>query len=690
MNIPSVYPDAILRAAAGIGTPTSSSNSIDTAVAATTYTPSPATQAKAQAALATGIYPDAILRGAAGHGGGGSTTPTTPTTSPTSTPNTSTSSGGSSSTPSGQYHPTSHYANIGKGGMVTGLPVVLDLNGNGVEISLSTKAAFDYNGNGFRQPTAWVAPSDGFLVIDLNADGTRGAGDGKIDQAKELVLSQWGPAGSTDLQALAQATDAAGNKIFDTNGDGLLTAADTSFGEFRVWQDLNQNGTVEAGELKTLTAMGISQIGLSYDTASPFSSTANDVSVGLATLKGSASFVRNGQTIKGGVGDMMLAHQSLGWRKVVTATGFRIEFESGATAAHRALAATETNFNLGNDTTDWVSAAGNAGANVLDGSAKSGSVFLDGGSGNDTLLGGAGDDVLVGGTGADAMHGGAGNDVVYADAADVIGAGAGAAVTGGAGYDRLVLSADAAFSGVDIDTLGFEAVVASDLANVITGHKDTVDYFLDGKGGNDRLTGAGGSDMLIGGAGDDALSGNGGKDGLFGGAGNDTLSGGAGDDVLAGGTGSDTLEGGAGNDTYIYNRGDGTDTIHDHAVGTYAAKYNYYESVRHGSGKNASYVNELRTGYQARTGAIDGGIDTLQFGAGIDLSDIILSRVGTDMVVELRDSVNADLLATGDRITIRNWADQKSRIENFALSDGTKLDFSDICRPSTGWAAMTC
>jgi len=118
-----------------------------------------------------------------------------------------------SSTPSGQYHSTSHYANIGKGGMVTGLPVVLDLNGNGVEISLSTKAAFDYDGDGFREPTAWVAPGDGFLVIDLNADGTRGAGDGKIDQAKELVLSMWGPAGSTDLQAV------------DGNNAGLMLAA---------------------------------------------------------------------------------------------------------------------------------------------------------------------------------------------------------------------------------------------------------------------------------------------------------------------------------------------------------------------------------------------------------------------------------------------------------------------------------
>jgi len=178
-------------------------------------------QAKAQAALATGIYPDAILRGAAGHGGGGGGS-ASPSSAPSSTPGSCTGPGltspslpgaNVSSTPSGQYHSTSHYASIGSGGMVTGLPVVLDLNGNGVEISLSTKAAFDYDGNGFRQPTAWVAPSDGFLVIDLNADGTRGAGDGKIDQAKELVLSMWGPAGSTDLQAV------------DGNNAGLPMAA---------------------------------------------------------------------------------------------------------------------------------------------------------------------------------------------------------------------------------------------------------------------------------------------------------------------------------------------------------------------------------------------------------------------------------------------------------------------------------
>ncbi|MCA3512583.1 MAG: hypothetical protein IOC96_05040, partial [Rhodobacter sp.] len=100
---------------------------------------------------------------------------------------------------------------------------------------------------------------------DLNADGSRGAGDGKIDQAKEVVLSLWGDAGMTDMEALAKARDASGTLIFDSNGDGKLTAADTAWNEFRVWQDADQDGVTDAGELKTLDEMGFTQIGLTYD-----------------------------------------------------------------------------------------------------------------------------------------------------------------------------------------------------------------------------------------------------------------------------------------------------------------------------------------------------------------------------------------------------------------------------------------
>jgi Ca2+-binding RTX toxin-like protein len=59
------------------------------------------------------------------------------------------------------------------------------------------------------------------------------------------------------------------------------------------------------------------------------------------------------------------------------------------------------------------------------------------------------------------------------------------------------------------------------------------------------------------------LTGTSGKDTLTGGGGDDTLTGLGGNDVLAGGKGKDLLVGGKGNDTYLFNRGDGQDTIVD-------------------------------------------------------------------------------------------------------------------------------
>ena len=61
---------------------------------------------------------------------------------------------------------------------------------------------------------------------------------------------------------------------------------------------------------------------------------------------------------------------------------------------------------------------------------------------------------------------------------------------------------------------------------------------------------------LFGGNGNDTLTGGGGADQLFGGSGNDTL---------IGGVGADQLFGGNGNDTFIWNPGDGSDTIEGEA-----------------------------------------------------------------------------------------------------------------------------
>ena len=124
--------------------------------------------------------------------------------------------------------------------------------------------------------STFAAAQDALLVLDLNADGSRGAGDGGIDHAKKVVVVRRRDAGRADMEAVAKARDANGNLAFDTNGDGKLTAADTSWAEFRVWQDADQDGVTDAGELKTLNEMGFTEIGLTYDDGAGYKETDDD------------------------------------------------------------------------------------------------------------------------------------------------------------------------------------------------------------------------------------------------------------------------------------------------------------------------------------------------------------------------------------------------------------------------------
>ncbi len=134
-------------------------------------------------------------------------------------------------------------------------PIALDLDGQGLDLIgfNDSSAAFDWDGDGVRQQTAWIGPQDGFLVIDLAEGGDAGP-DGVIDQAKEIAFTNWAAGSKTDLEGLRIA--------FDTNGDDVLDSSDERWSEFRVWQDINQDGKTDAGELKTLAEWGISSISL--------------------------------------------------------------------------------------------------------------------------------------------------------------------------------------------------------------------------------------------------------------------------------------------------------------------------------------------------------------------------------------------------------------------------------------------
>ena len=206
---------------------------------------------------------------------------------------------------------------------------------------------------------------------------------------------------------------------------------------------------------------------------------------------------------------------------------------------------------------------------------------LDGRGGGDRLEGGAGDDTLLGGAGFDRLDCGDGHDRAE-------GAGGSDTITGGAGDDWLMgnAGADTIEGGTGADT------IAGGLGG------DT----LSGGDGADLLVGGINRDRLLGGEGDDRLEGGEGWDDLIGGTGADTLLGNAGNDTLSGGAGDDRLHGGIGADTFVFNTGDGADTI-----------------VAYQSGIDRIALDQSlisATGRLADHAAPEGGALVLDFGAG--------------------------------------------------------------------------
>lgn len=130
-------------------------------------------------------------------------------------------------------------------------PIALDLDGDGVELASpdSSTAAFDGDGDGYRETTGWIGADDGVLAFDKD-------GDDDITDTDEISFVGYKEGATTDLEGLA---------AFDTNGDGLLSAADGGWNQCGVWQDADQDGEVDSGESQSLDAMGIESIGLSSD-----------------------------------------------------------------------------------------------------------------------------------------------------------------------------------------------------------------------------------------------------------------------------------------------------------------------------------------------------------------------------------------------------------------------------------------
>jgi|GEM_PF-2128635 len=138
-------------------------------------------------------------------------------------------------------------------------PLILDLDGDGIETtSMANGVMFDIDADGIKDKTGWVASDDALLVRDIN-------GDGQINGAAELFGD------STKLAAGHIAQDGfVALADLDSNADGVVDEHDVAFKELQLWQDHNQDGRVQVGELSYLSDSNVARLNLSSQAGSEY------------------------------------------------------------------------------------------------------------------------------------------------------------------------------------------------------------------------------------------------------------------------------------------------------------------------------------------------------------------------------------------------------------------------------------
>jgi hypothetical protein len=107
--------------------------------------------------------------------------------------------------------------------------------------------------------TQWFGKDMGILVHDMNKDG-------QITRDELFGDTEMTGRKNTDGSKIKTGYDDMAR--YDTNNDGKLTAADANFSELKIWRDLDSDGRVDPGELKTLAQWGITELSVKGKTAS--------------------------------------------------------------------------------------------------------------------------------------------------------------------------------------------------------------------------------------------------------------------------------------------------------------------------------------------------------------------------------------------------------------------------------------
>jgi hypothetical protein len=136
-------------------------------------------------------------------------------------------------------------------------PVIVDVDGSGFRLTGAARGVwFDLPGTGRPVRIAWTAPgsTNAFLVLP------RG---GRVSDGRELFGNL------TPQPASAHPNGFAALAVWDQpghggNGDGIIGPADAVWPRLRLWQDRDHDGKAGPGELRPLSAFGITGISLRY------------------------------------------------------------------------------------------------------------------------------------------------------------------------------------------------------------------------------------------------------------------------------------------------------------------------------------------------------------------------------------------------------------------------------------------
>ncbi len=615
-----------------------------------------------------------------------------------------------------------------------GCPIVLDLDGDGVETtSVGGGAFFDNDRNGFAEQTGWAGADDGLLVRDINVDGI-------INDGKELfgnnTILQNGQTAANGFAALAD---------LDGNADGKIDAADAAFSQLKVWQDIDGDGVSSADELYTLNEIGITAINIGSTASSYVDPNGNehrqvggftwadgttgsmadvwfktdptytiatewlDVSPDIAALPDLQ-----------GYGTVYDLQQAMVRDTSLQLKGLVESFIAATDSATRNSLMEQILFKwTGSDGIDPASRGGNIDARKLVSLEKLyGEVFAGVGGSNPNVNASPQLEQSYRGmyemfyaqmmaqthlSGLYGMITYTWDDVTQSTRGDLT-----TVVTnlqteltnnpaGGEqtareffrtlqGLDAVGMMNTQAFSTsslmqVDefrwvVESAGKNLIAGSLLSNSLTG--TAAADAMAGYEGNDTLNGNAGDDVLYGGSGVDTLRGGDGNDTLLGGDGDDSMYGETGDDYMDGGYGADTLQGGEGNDTL--RGGTGNDLLYGeygNDVMDGGAGDDYLSGGTGAGNGDDRYLFNVGSGrdtiYDLDTNL---NTDTIQFGVGITPANLAFSYDESTWPGSLLISIVGN---TTDTMLVNKWfGGSQYGIERFEFADGTVLDWNQV------------